>query len=227
MDKFGLKQVVSAPTRSTQNSGTLIDHVYISDQLSCSSCTIQPPVHGSDHNATLLSLNRPSSATKKTFRRQVWLYKQADFQTANSLFQCFSSDSLPANDVDSLWTQWLDYFMTTTSQTIPSKVIKPNHNLPYLTDDLVSAVWRKLKLYKDARHLNTDRTWSKYHKLCNRVTTTLRKAKTNYYKALSLKLKSPKDFWTAYNKLIPKKPRIATDLKYHDVRICVIITWES
>lgn len=71
MDKFGLKQVVSAPTRSTQNSATLIDHVYISDQLSCSSCTIQPPVHGSDHNAILLSLNRPQFATKKSSRRQV------------------------------------------------------------------------------------------------------------------------------------------------------------
>ena len=209
--------MVSAPTRSTQNPATLIDHVYISDQLSCSSCTIQPPVHGSDHNAILLSLNRPQFATKKPSHRQIWLYKQADFQTANSLLQCFSSHSLPANDVNSLWTQWLDYFMTTMSQTIPSKVIKQNHNLPYLTDDLVSAIRRKHKLYKDARCLNTDRTWSKYHKLRNRVTTALRKAKTNYYKALSLKLKSPNDFWTAYHKLIPKKSRIATDHKYHDV----------
>ena len=107
--------------------------------------------------------------------------------------------------------------MTTMSQTIPSKVIKHNHNLPYLTDDLVSAIRRELKLYKDAKRLNTDRTWSKYHKLRNCVTTALRKAKTNYYKALSLKLKSPKDFWTAYHKLRPKKSRIATDLKYHDV----------
>ena len=77
------------------------------------------------------------------------------------LTRCYS----PANDVDSLWTQWLDYFMTTMSQTIPSKVIKQNHNLPYLADDLVSAIRRKLKLYKDARPLNTDRAWSKYHKL--------------------------------------------------------------
>ena len=47
----------------------------------------------------------------------------------------------------------------------------------YLTDDLVSAIRRKLKLYKDARHLNTDCIWSRYHKLCNHVTTALRRAK--------------------------------------------------
>ena len=109
--------------------------------------------------------------------------------------------------------------MTTMPQTIPSKVIRWNYNLHYLTNDFMSAIWRKLKLYKDARHLNTNCAWSKYHKLRNRVTSALRKAKTNYYKVLSLKLSSPKDFWTAYYRLIPKKPWIAADLKYNDVSV--------
>ena len=33
---------------------------------------------------------------------------------------------------------------------------------------------KELKLYKDARHLNTDHAWSKYHKMQNRVTSALR-----------------------------------------------------
>ena len=43
-DKRGLKQVISTPTRATQSTNTHIDHMYLSDQLSHSSCTIQPPV---------------------------------------------------------------------------------------------------------------------------------------------------------------------------------------
>lgn len=61
-DKFGLKQVISAPTRTTS---TLIDHMYLSDKLSHSSCAMQPPLEGSDHNSILLSLSKPLPPPRK------------------------------------------------------------------------------------------------------------------------------------------------------------------
>ena len=144
-DKFGLKQVITVPTRSTSNTSSLIDHVYLSDQLSCQSFTIQPPLHGSDHNTILLSLNKPLPPPKKVHCRKIWLYKQADFETANSSLSRFPNVFLPVNDVDFHWCQWYNFFMTTISQNIPTKVIKlKQKNLPYLTQNLMMVIRKKI-----------------------------------------------------------------------------------
>lgn len=103
--------------------------------------------------------------------------------------------------------------MTTISQSIPSKVVKSRHKLPYLTDNLQRTLKRKLQLLQEAKTLNTERAWSKYSKARNKATTALRSAKSKFFKTLSTKLKSPKDFWATYHKLSPKKDRVPTDLK--------------
>ena len=216
VDKQGLTQVVTSPTRSTSTSATLIDHVYLSEELSHSSCNIAPPLHDSDHSSICLHLDTPPPRLRKAVRK-VWLYKQADFETANTTLQCLSSDSFPANDINSLWTQWYDFFMTTISQTIPSKVIKRRHNLPFLTSQLTKAIRKKFRLFRLAKKLGSDRAWHKYNQARNRVTTALRSAKAAYFENLSSNLSSPKDFWSAYHKLAPKKDRIPVDLKLNSV----------
>ena len=212
VDKLGLTQIVSAPTRVTQNTSTLIDHAYFSENLSKVNRSVQPPVDGSDHNSILLTVKSILPARGSDRRRKVWLCSQADFDSANQTLQCLSSRSFPANDVDTLWTQWYDFFMTTISQSIPSKIVKPRHKLPYLTDNLQRALKRKLKLFQEAKKLDTERAWSKYSKARNKATTTLRSAMSNFFKSLSTRLKSPKDFWAIYHKLSPKDG-IPTDLK--------------
>ena len=73
--------------------------------------------------------------------------------------------------------------MTTIPQFIPSKVIRQNLKLPYLTNSLKSALKRKLKLFKDAKHYNSEHAWSKYNKVRNSVTSALR---SNFFKSRSL-----------------------------------------
>ena len=141
--KLNLKQVVSSPTKTTATSATLIDHIYLSDDLSHSSCAILPPLHDSDHSSIHLSLRKPSPMSKRAPRRKIWLYKQADFESANEALQCLSSKSFPASNIDSLWSQWYDFYMTVISQSIPSKSIKQSKNLPYLNNELMRAVRKK------------------------------------------------------------------------------------
>ena len=190
--------------------------MYVSEHLTCSSCTTLPPVQGSDHNSIVLTLGKTQLIAKKHTRRKIWLYKRVNFEEANTTLQCIPSICLPANDVDSLWSQWYTFFMSTMSIFIPSKTIKPNQRLPYITDSLKCDIQRKLKLYKEAKRLNTDRVWSKYNKARNKATANLRSAKAKFFKSLASQLNSPKNFWTAYHKLSPKKTRISTDLKQNN-----------
>ena len=185
----------------------------MSEQLPDISCFVQPPVPGSDHNTVLLRINKMTTHSSKNRQRKIWLYKKANFDEAKAILQCLSTESFPSDDVNTLWTQWLDFFTLTMSKTIPSKIIKHRHRLPYLTNNLMNAVKRKLKLFKQAKLLKSELAWSKYTSARNKTLAALRSAKSKFFKCLAGKLNSPRDFWSAYNKLSPSKNRTPAELK--------------
>ena len=123
-DKLGLKQVVTTATRTTPTSSTIIDHIYVSNGLSHSHCTDLPPLPGSDHNILTASRVRRSC-------RKVWLYKQADFDTANSTLQCLPTTLFSMEDVNDFWAEWSAVFMTVMKDTIPTKFIKVCFLVPF------------------------------------------------------------------------------------------------
>ena len=162
----------------------------------------------------MVSLAICDTTTKQTksIKRKVWLFKKADFKEANHILQIVPVDSLPASDVDNLWTQWRDFFMITMQHSIPTKIIRQGQNLPYLTKALTRSIKHKLKLFKTAREANTKKAWSRYTTIRNKVTSSLRQAKARFFDDLSKKINSPKGFWSAYHKLSPSKHRIPGDL---------------
>ena len=195
------------------------DRVYISEHLPQSSNTILPPLLGSDHNTILFSLEKVYPIPKRAGRRKVWLYNRADFGHANSILQCLPLGSFPASEINSLWSMWSDFFMTAISDSISSKLISlSNKNLPYISNDLVHLVHKEQCLFSQAKLINSDRAWSKYNKVRNQVTSALRSAKRKFFKQLSTNIKSPRDFWSAYHKLSPKKSRIPVNLSHQSTR---------
>ena len=76
-------QVVQQPTRTFNNSNSLIDHVYLNEPESLEYCKVTPPLDTSDHNCIPLSIKRPPRLVNRK-RRTIWRYNQADFDdTAN------------------------------------------------------------------------------------------------------------------------------------------------
>ena len=102
--------------------------------------------------------------------------------------------------------------MSTMSEAIPSKLVKPSNNLPYLTSDLLKLIRIKHRLFKRACAAATDLAWSKYKTIRNHVTSALKTARCRFFNSLSSKLNSPSDFWKSFHKLSPKKSRIPVDL---------------
>ena len=214
MDKISLRQIVSEPTRCTITSTpTVIDHVYLSEKLNFSSCNILPPIGGSDHNCVFVSLQL-STPKLKTARHQVWLYKKADFDSANDSLQRIPSSMFQDDDVDNFWSQWYDLYMTTMSSFIPKKTISSHKQLPYISKDLLILIRKKQRLFKQAKRLNSPRAWLKYNKACNKTTSALRKSKQHFFTKLSMNVQSPRDFWSDYYKLFSKRERIPDNLTH-------------
>ena len=214
MDKISLRQIVSEPTRCTITSTpTVIDHVYLSEKLNFSSCNILPPIGGSDHNCVSVSLQLSTPKLKST-RRQVWLYKKADFVSVNDSLHRIPSSMFPDDDVDNFWSQWYDLYMSTMSSFIPKKTISSHKQLPYISKDLLILIRKKQRLFKQAKRLNSHCAWLKYNKARNKTTSALRKSKQHFFTKLSMNVQSPRDFWSDYYKLFSKRERIPDNLTH-------------
>ena len=87
-NKFVLKQIVSSPTRVSKHSCSIIDHIYLLENLVMLSCAIQPPIKSSDHYSIFFNLE-VASPSSKLVRRKVWLYNKAYFFTANNTLRAF------------------------------------------------------------------------------------------------------------------------------------------
>ena len=215
-DKFGLQQVVTEPTRTSSTSETIIDHAYLADKAMLSSCETEPPLEDSDHRSISLKLHLLPPRGKRV-RRKVWIYKQADFDTANDTLQCLPSDIYldNSNDIDSFWIKWRDFFLATMSSCIPCKNISSTKRLPYLNKDLTLLIRKKQRRFKQAKRLNSERAWAKYNKARNQVTSALRSAKATFFSNLSSSVKSSKDFWAVFNRLTPNRQRIPDNLTHN------------
>jgi len=206
--KHDLCQIISHPTRQTKSTSSTIDHVYLSNPLSQTSTL--SPLSTSDHCCILLTLSNVKPPHVKPTKRRVWIYQQADFDLANDkLAELSINETQP---VDSVWTDWYAHFMSTMTEAIPSKLVKPSNNLPYLTSDLLKLIRMKHRLFKHACAAATDLAWSKYKTIRNHVTSALKTARCRFFNSLSSKLNSLSDFWKSFHKLSPKKTRIPVDL---------------
>ena len=206
--------MVSTPTRITPTTSTIIDHIYVTDSLSHSRCSDLPPLPGSDHNMLLFSVTNSHVPLPKRNCRKVWLYKEADFGSAEETLQCLPTSIFSTDNVNNFWVEWSDIFKTVIEETIPTKVIKPRTKVPYLTDDLLHLVKKKCRLYNHAKRVGTTKAWGKYTKIRNRVTSALRSAKKVYFHQLAEKLQTPRDFWSQYHKFNPKHSRTPPSLNH-------------
>jgi len=103
--KHGLTQVISSPTRCTSSSRSLIDHAYTSGCI-VSSHSILPPLSSSDHVCILLSLPNLRVPPASNPRRKFWLYRSADFDSANDMLITFDNSfhPTPCDSIDSVWS---------------------------------------------------------------------------------------------------------------------------
>jgi len=83
--QYDFTNVIHEPTRVCSTRQSLLDPVLISSTCTCPEASVIS-IHReiSGHNATLAHINIPISISG-IFKRQFWLYKQADFILLNEL----------------------------------------------------------------------------------------------------------------------------------------------
>lgn len=207
---FSIQQIVSEPTHTHHNgSVSLIDLIFVSNNVLTNFCEVIPPLANSDHKGIHMQCKwkRTSrhNCPNNSKGRIVWCYNQADWEKAMSLIDDFDWSSLLSNDVNESWTKWCDQFLTIMRECIPTKILPKRKNLPWLSKGLVNSIKRRNLLYKRGK---VSGNLSRYKLKRNKVTCDLRKAKKSYFQKINPK--KPKEFWKAVKYLSKQQSSIPT-----------------
>ena len=211
LSDIDLLPTITRPTRITNHSATLIDNIYISNQLhrDFESTII---VHDlSDHLSSLVMLKQTKLLSKEplTFNSRC-LNEQKLKEVNHRLMRKDWIGLLTGMTCDDKFNQFSSIVNATLDEIGPPKTVKISAKRryvePWMTRGLEDAYRTKLKLYK--KHLqkdNTDDDHQKYKRYCNIYNELKRKLKVDYYQAKCESYKSnSKKLWSLINNTITK-----------------------
>ena len=135
---FSLHQIVTAPTHVHHKGTTsLIDLIFVTNNLLTNFCNVISPLGNSDHNGIHMKCSWKSTA------RIVWCYDQADWEGALTLIDSFDWSTLISNDVNETWNRWCEKFLSIMQDCIPRKALPKRKNLPWLSKGFVNSIKRR------------------------------------------------------------------------------------
>ena len=190
---FDLTQLVTKPTRITQYSSTLIDHVYTTNPENISECYV-PSYSISDHFPVCfsrktnckISKNEHITTTYRSFKNFNETHFLQDLATDLGSF----SDILVDSDINEACFTWIKTIQHQLDHHAPVKSRRVKHKrLPEWSNQEIMTT-RKLRDISK-RHGN----WPDYKKYRNKTKTLIRQAKKHHFSEAVTNLKDTKSIW--------------------------------
>ncbi len=194
---------VKEPTRITPTTATILDQFITNIPNMLKKVEVLDPISTCDHcpiRSTIVmkhKFNKP-----KAYTRHIWLYNLADFDNFKTELQradwdaCFSYD-----DIDAICDAWTSTFFNIARTCIPNKVVtvRPGDKLFY-TAELRRLRRKKNKIHRQAKLLNTAKSWTDFREIRNHYNFKIREAKTKSQEKNAETLRdpikvSPKKWW--------------------------------
>lgn len=190
---FDLTQMVSEPTRVTQTSSTIIDHLYTTNPENVAECFV-PSLSISDHFPICITRKNNCKITKhehittkfrsfKNFNESQFLQ---DLAADLEPFCCLSPDS----DINEDCACWVSAITRQLDRHAPLKIrrVKSNRLPEWFNEDIAEA--RKL------RDINKRlKNWATYKQYRNKTKDLIRRAKKEHFSKSVSDLKDTKTIW--------------------------------
>ena len=208
---FNLTNVITEPTRTIGQSSTLIDPILVTDPCRVLDSGVIPVSDQiSDHKATYVSLKIQTDLSN-SYYRDIWNYKNADYDKLNKCIFQFDWDSV-INDnvtVDDACNKFTSIFLEFCKECIPRKkvLIRPNDK-PWFNSELRYNIRLRDRLRKKAFKTNNNFDKIRYKRQRNRVNNMKKNAKENFNDTiddiLSNSETGSKSFWQIMGRFMGK-----------------------
>ena len=201
LDTYNLHQLIKLPTRVTQNSATLIDHIYVSETRHAIE-TCVPISNISDHYPVCVTWSKKGVKIPKIGHKTI---RYRCFTSFNE--QLFLQDLLSSplssvydkTDPEDALNFWIDSFVSIYNKHAPykRKRVKSFPKPKWFSKELQEAIYLRDFLKRHGQHEESK-------KLRNAINSHKRAAKKKYFQDLLSDKNNSKSTWSAINQLTNK-----------------------
>ena len=162
----------------------------------------------------MLKFLRPEN---KTYKRKVWNYKLADFHGYRETLSDYNLEEKInlSNDIDENINCISEAIMSAAEQAIPNKIatIRPDDH-PWITCRIRRLIRKRKRTYRKFKRTSNIFLWEKYKTIRNKIVSSIRKSKKEYFEKLDSILSSGttnmKLFWKTSKQLLNTRKSTST-----------------
>ena len=210
MSFYGLKQIITSSTRITNDSSTLIDHIFVS-KPSNFPCAFVVANSISDHD--VVYCRRKINSTKYHYRtikcRNYRRYNQASLRSdvQNIDWEPIYQNTSDVNSAVSYLTENLQRIFDKHAPLIEKRV--KGRPCQWINDDIKAQMNSRDQLHRKAKKSKSTEDWNAYKRKRNACTNEVKKAKSTYFRSLLNENErvNPKKFWKTIKTIFPSKPK--------------------
>jgi hypothetical protein len=208
-ESFNLTQLITKPTRVTEKSKSLLDHIYVSDHNSVkNSGVIYSGV--SDHDIVFVSCGKIKINTNHANHHKYKVgrnYTNLDDESFLNEMYSVNWDSIyTCNDVNVCIDRFETLFRSVADRHAPIKRKRVRQNQsPWLSADIISMMRKRDVLKKKAIASGSSDDWSAYRSQRNLVTKAIKRGKADYIASgIAESGKNPRKVWNCIRHVAPK-----------------------
>ena len=177
---LNLRQLICEPTRVTDRTANLRDLILVSDQQYISEQGLLSPFSHIDHIPTFASLKIPI-AHIKTYKKEIWNYREMDIDSYIQIFENKDWTEITGMEINEAVNALTNFILSASNQCIPKCVIViKEKDKPWVRKALKINIKVRNKLFRKAKVLNTEDSWSRWKVQRNLVTSMNRKLKNRH-----------------------------------------------
>ncbi len=122
-------------------------------------------------------------------------------------------DELTISDIDGAWNEFQHLFLSTLKRHIPQRSMSgKKKQVPWLTALVLQRISKRNAARKLAKRKDTPSLWQRFRCLRNKAMEAVRAAKRAFFKSLSSKISTTKDFWRIYYSITSVQQQIPSIL---------------
>ena len=208
LSQFNLHQIINTPTRSTDVTQTLIDHIIVSDTelVKHSGVLPCPSISDRDGPYALLNIRSPRYEPRFKIIRDEKNFDRSHFikDVANLPFSIIYGIDDPEEKLE-IFNEMLLSVINTHAPLKKIRVTRPP--APWMKkDEVVRLKSARNRLRYHAHQVHDQQTWKKFKELKRNLKKKIREVKTSFYKQ-ALSSSKPKEVWKIINSVLHPPPR--------------------
>ena len=204
-----LCQMVNTPTHFTERSQPTLLDLFITDSpVLVQHCSVEPPI-GLCHHCPIYATLNIALEKNKSYKRHIWLYKKADFNSLNDYILDLPWGIILSTDsgVDDNLNMFNKVFTDICSHFIPNKMVHVRpRDKPWMTGQIRRLLRKRNRYHKQFKLTGSMRFRELWRSARSLAKYEIRNQKKAYYSSLATNLSDPntssKSFWKITKSLL-------------------------